>query len=45
MKYKPYYDVSIPPEAAAMIQENLEWSTPNSLTPKIQALYPAVTSK
>jgi hypothetical protein len=35
----------MPPEAVAMIREILEWSTPNSLTPKIQAVYPAVTSK
>jgi hypothetical protein len=41
----PYYDVDMPPGAAAIIRENLEWSTPVSLVPKIQAAYPNVTSK
>jgi hypothetical protein len=40
----PYYDVEMPPEAATMIRENLEWSTPASLVPKIQAGYPNVTA-
>ena len=39
-----YYDVKMPPEAAAMIHENLEWSTPVSLVPKIQAAHPHVTA-
>ena len=44
-KHKPYYDVTMPPEAVAIIRDNLEWSTPSSLTPKIQDLYLAVTGK
>ena len=43
-KHKPYYDVAIPQEALEIIQENLEWCTPNSLATKIQALYPSVTT-
>jgi hypothetical protein len=39
----PYYDVEMPSEAAAMIRKNLEWSTPVSLVPKVQAAYPSVT--
>lgn len=42
--HAPYYDVEMPPEAAAMIRENLEWSTPVSLVPKIQAAHPNVTA-
>ena len=43
--HHPYYDVALPPDASALIRENLEWSTPVSITPKIQALYPQVTPK
>jgi len=41
----PYYDIALPPEAAVLICENLEWSTPVLITPKVQALYLHVTSK
>ena len=41
----PYYDVEMPSEAAAMIHENLEWSTPASLVLKIQTAQPSVTAK
>ena len=41
----PYYDITLPPKAAILIRENLEWSTPVSITPKVRALYPHVTSK
>jgi hypothetical protein len=34
----------MPPEAAAIIRENLEWTTPNAMVPKVQSLFPAVTS-
>jgi hypothetical protein len=44
MAHKPYYDVAMPSEAAAIIREGLEWNTPNSLVPKIQSLYPNVTA-
>lgn len=40
-KHKPYYDAT---KATKIIQENLEWCTPNSLVLKIQALYPSVTA-
>ena len=43
--HQPYYDVALPPEAAGLICENLEWSTPISITPKVQALYLHVTPK
>lgn len=41
----PYYDVSLPDGATQIIHENLEWSTPVSITPKVQASFPNVTSK
>jgi hypothetical protein len=41
--HKPYYDVTMPPEAIALIRENLEWTTPVSMVAQIQALYPNVT--
>jgi hypothetical protein len=43
--HQPYYDVALPPNAADMICENLEWSTLVSITLKVQALYPQVTPK
>jgi len=43
--HRSYYDVTLPPDAAALVRENLEWSTPVSITPKVQALYPQVTAK
>jgi hypothetical protein len=30
-----YYDVALPLDAAALIYENLEWSMPVSITPKV----------
>lgn len=42
--HTPYYDVAMPPDAAAIIRENLEWTTPNAMVPKVQSLFPAVTS-
>jgi hypothetical protein len=35
----------MPPGATEIIQENLEWNTPVSITPKVQAIYPSVTGK
>ncbi|KAF7966149.1 hypothetical protein HWV62_39928 [Athelia sp. TMB] len=40
-----YYDVELPDGAAQIIRENIEWSTPNGITPKVQAAYPQVTGK
>ncbi|KAF8226693.1 hypothetical protein L208DRAFT_1300477, partial [Tricholoma matsutake] len=39
-----YYDVTMPPEAAVIIQENPEWTTLNAMVPKVQSLFPEVTS-
>jgi hypothetical protein len=44
-RHTPYYDVSLPPEAAAMIRENLEWTCPNEMAKRIQSTYPAVSTK
>ena len=44
-KHQPYFDVAMPQEAADIVHENLEWSTPSSIIPKVQAAYPQVTSK
>ncbi|KAJ3753952.1 hypothetical protein EV360DRAFT_74091 [Lentinula raphanica] len=43
-RHVPYYNVSMSPEAAQIIRENLVWSTPSSLVPKVQQLYPEVTA-
>ncbi|KAF8838873.1 hypothetical protein BDN67DRAFT_991114 [Paxillus ammoniavirescens] len=34
-QHKPYYDVAMPPEAAQIVRDNTEWSTPVSITPKV----------
>ncbi|KAJ7444263.1 hypothetical protein B0H11DRAFT_2089753 [Mycena galericulata] len=39
-----YYDVALPPGAAAIIREGLHWRTPNQLVPEVQAQFPSVTS-
>ena len=44
-RHLPYYDVAMPPEAADIICENMEWTTPVSIIPKVQAAYPQVTGK
>jgi hypothetical protein len=44
-KHKPYYDVSMPAEAASMIRNDVEWYTPVSMVPRIQALFPVVTAQ
>ena len=43
--HTPYYDIAMPPEAAAIIRENLEWTTPNTMVSKVQSLFPAVMSR
>jgi len=45
MKHTPYYDVSLPPEATALIREDLEWTCPNEVGKKVQMAYPSVTAK
>ena len=44
-RHQLYYDVTLPPNAAALICENLEWSTLVSITPKVQVSYPHITPK
>jgi hypothetical protein len=43
-RHTPYYDVSLPPEAAAMIRDDLEWTSPSTMAAKIRAIYPHVTA-
>ena len=43
-RHTPYYDVSLTPEAAAMIREDLEWTSPSEMAKKVQATYPAVSA-
>ncbi|KAF7349473.1 SWIM-type domain-containing protein [Mycena sanguinolenta] len=40
----PYYDVGMPPEAAAIIRDGVEWSTPVQLVGRVQALFPHVSA-
>ena len=35
----------MPPEAAQIVRDNIEWSTPTPITPKVQALFPHITGK
>ena len=44
MRHLPYYDVSLPPKAAALIRENLEWICPSEIAKKVQSTYPSVTT-
>ena len=44
-RHNPYYNVTMPPKASDIIHENLEWMTPVSIIPKVQAVYPQVTGK
>jgi hypothetical protein len=39
-----YCDVAVPPEAAAIIREGFEWSTPVQMVGRIQAWSPNVTA-
>lgn len=43
--HTPYFDVAMPAEAAEIIRDNLEWSIPSTLVPRIRRLFPNVTSK
>jgi hypothetical protein len=43
-KHPPYYDVSLPPEAAALIRENLEWCSPHEVAKKVLQAYPSITA-
>jgi hypothetical protein len=44
MKHTPYYDVSLPPEAAALIRENIEWFSPHEVAKRVLPTYPAITA-
>jgi hypothetical protein len=44
-RHPPYYNVAMPSDAIQMIRESLEWTTPVSMVPKVQALFPKVTAK
>ena len=44
-KHVPYYDVTLPSRAAAMIQENLEWTHPNKIAKKVLLDYPSVAAQ
>uniref|UniRef100_A0A0W0FE87 MULE transposase domain-containing protein n=1 Tax=Moniliophthora roreri TaxID=221103 RepID=A0A0W0FE87_MONRR len=43
-KHVPYYDVGMPTKASQIICENLEWCTPSSLVPEIQAMHLNITT-
>lgn len=44
MTHTPYYDVSLPPEAAALIRENLEWFSPHEVAKLVLQTYPSITA-
>ena len=43
-KHPSYYDVSLPPGAAALIRENLEWFSPHEVAKKVLVTYPMLTA-
>lgn len=45
IKHVPYYDVKMPAAALDIIRDNLEDSTPVSLTPRIKKRFPQVTAQ
>lgn len=42
-RHMPYYDVSLPPEAAAMIREDLEWTSPSEMAKKVLSIFPTMS--
>ena len=44
MKHTPYYDVSLPPEAAAVIRESIEFYNPNEIAKRVLLTHPSVTA-
>ncbi|KAJ7934879.1 hypothetical protein B0H13DRAFT_2481333, partial [Mycena leptocephala] len=44
-KHVSYVDVAMPPEALAMIRDNVEWLTPGAMVTKVQAAFPSVTAQ
>lgn len=43
-KHVLYFDVTMPPEANQMIEEQVEWLKPATMVSKIQSVYPQVTA-
>ena len=43
-KHTPYYDVSLPPGAAALIRENLEWFSPHEVAKLVLQTYPSISA-
>jgi hypothetical protein len=43
--HTPYFDITMPVEATEIIRDNLEWSILSTLVPRIQGLFPNITSK
>ncbi|KAG2139796.1 uncharacterized protein EDB93DRAFT_1241918 [Suillus bovinus] len=43
--HTPYFDITMPAEATEIICNNLEWSIPSTLVPRIQGLFSNITSK
>ena len=45
MRHTPYYDVSLPPEAAALIRDSIEYHCPNEVAKKVLLTHPSITAK
>jgi len=43
-KHVHYVDVSMPPEAMQMIEEQVAWLTPSAMASKVRAAYPQVSA-
>ena len=44
MKHMLYYNVSLPPEAAALIRENIDFHSPNEIAKRILLTHPSITA-
>ena len=42
-RHTPYYDVALPPEAAAMMHEDLEWTCLSKMAKKVLSVFPTVS--
>ena len=45
MNHMPYYNVSLPAKATAIIHDDLEWSTPATIASKVQMMCPSVSEQ
>ena len=43
MTHLPYYDVSMPLDATALIHENVKWHTPTEIVLKVQDCFSVIT--